>query len=705
MNIKNKINTTTQQPQGSLSRKKSIKKTLLTSIIGLSVSISMISGLASAFMIYQEATNSMNTRLEENRDAYNLAVENAIQIYKIRIEEAAQNSDITDPERTQEEKDELLAQLAEQYGFTRMVTVDKNGMSSAGSDVSQREYFQNAIKGNTYISSTLVSKDTGSVVLNVAAQINNKSGYNGVVFASLDSSVFSGIVDDISIGESGYGFIVDKTGKIIAHKSAETVNNQTNYIEMAQDDSTYTKLAEVIENMIAGKSNIDHTVFKGNDQVVCYSPIEDTDGWSIGVTAKTSEMLKGFYTSIEITVVLTILFVILSILIAFRIAAPIVNPVVKLVNRMEMLAAGDLHSEVPKVHTGDEIESLSDSFTATVQALNSYIDEISYVLTGLAQGDCTVKAAQEYKGDFVRIKDSLHQIVMNLNEVFQTITQSAQQVASGSEQVSAGAQALSAGTTEQAASVEELTAAISSVAQQAEMNAANVQTATEYVKQAGKGASDSNGYMQQLNASMSEIAMSSQEISKITKLVEDIAFQTNILALNAAVEAARAGDAGKGFAVVADEVRTLAARSAEAAKQTSDLIQKSTAIVSEGERFAGDTLKALGDVSDKAQLVEQSIKEIESASTEQAAAIEQINQGLSQVSAVVQSNAATAEESSASSEELAAQAQVLQGEVSKFRLLDSRDNSFNSSFAHSAINDAERKAAIQPQPKPSMGKY
>ena len=174
--------------------------------------------------------------------------------------------------------------------------------------------------------------------------------------------------------------------------------------------------------------------------------------------------------------------------------------------------------------------------------------------------------------------------------------------------------------------------------------------------------------MQHLNTAMKEIGESSQKISKITKLVEDIAFQTNILALNAAVEAARAGDAGKGFAVVADEVRNLAAKSAEAAKQTADLIQISTATVSEGERLASETLKLLETVFEKAKVVSRSIEDIEHASTEQASAIEQINLGLSQVSSVVQTNAATAEESSAASEELAAQAQTLQQEVGKFKL-------------------------------------
>ncbi len=167
---------------------------------------------------------------------------------------------------------------------------------------------------------------------------------------------------------------------------------------------------------------------------------------------------------------------------------------------------------------------------------------------------------------------------------------------------------------------------------------------------------------------MKQMGETSEQISKITKLVEDIAFQTNILALNAAVEAARAGDAGKGFSVVAEEVRNLAAKSSEAAKQTAALIDQASTDVAQGETLAAETAKALQNVSEKEKLVGGAIQQVEDASSKQTAAIEQITQGLSQVSAVVQTNAANAEESSASSEELAAQAKNLQKEVGKFRL-------------------------------------
>lgn len=648
---------------------KSIKKNLLRGIIGLAVVISVFFGIANAIVLYSDSNNNMKTRLTENRNAYCLAIQNAIDVYRVQVESFAANEFITDTSRPIIGRKQVMAELAEKNGFLEVAVTDADGKATNGADVSEREYFKQAMAGNTYLSSTLVSTVDGKVIMIISAPIARGS-QKGIVYAKLDCNTFSKMIDDVSIGKSGYGFVVDKEGKYLAHPDTSIVANQVNYIEKSKEDPAYTKLAGLIKKMTSGNQGLDTVVHNGAKQVVSYMSIPGTDGWSIAVTAKTSEMLSSFYVSIGITVSLSILFVLLSIFMAFRIAGPIVNPVISLVKRIEALALGDLHSEVPQVDSEDEVGKLSRSFTTTVNKLNDYIQEISYILNSLEQGNCNVETVQDYSGDFTQIREALNKIIFNLNTTFTNIKGASDQVASGADQVSSASQALASGATEQASSVEELNASIMGVSQQAEENVVHVQKATEYVVQADTGIKESNGHMQELNAAMGEISQSSAEISSITKVIEDIAFQTNILALNAAIEAARAGSVGKGFAVVADEVRNLAARSSEAAKKTAELIDRSVITVSKGEKLAGETAQILVEVAEKARLANESIQRIEKASYDQAQAIDQINQGLFQVSAVVQTNAATAEESSASSEELAAQALILQQEVEKFTLKD-----------------------------------
>ncbi|WP_367567972.1 methyl-accepting chemotaxis protein [Lacrimispora sp.] len=646
---------------------KSIKKRLLTSVICLSAAITVLCGTASAVISYREALNNMNVRLSENAAAYCSSVQNAIELYRGRIYSVSQDPIITDSTISKETRRQMLTLLAQKNGFISLDIADVSGQSTSGEDVSQRDYFQKAMSGVVYISSTMASSSLNKVVLTVSAPVT-RSGESEVIYATLDAETFSKMIDAVSVGKSGYGFITDKEGKYIAHKDRTLVLDQVNYIEKAKENSSYSSLSAMVQGMISGRPGTAEIRVNGVKQVASYMPIPNTDGWAIGVTARTTEMLGGFYISIAITVVMILCFIGLSIAIAVRISKPIVDPIVSLVGRIEALAEGDLHTEVPEVRTDDEIGKLSRSFTTTVNFLKTTIEEISYILSNLEQGNCMVETRQEYSGDFIAVKNSLNQIVNNLNSVFGVIKDASNQVASGSDQISSASQSLASGAAEQASTVEQLNASITEVARQAGENADNVRKATGYVSQVDEGIAKSNQRMNDLNSAMGDIAAASKRITSITKVIEDIAFQTNILALNAAIEAARAGEAGKGFAVVSDEVRNLAAKSSEAAKETAELIQHSSEMVLRGENIARETARILGNIAEEARLADQTIQKIEVASTDQAQAIEQINQGLFQVSAVVQTNAATAEESSASSQELAAQAQALQQEVNKFKL-------------------------------------
>jgi methyl-accepting chemotaxis protein len=273
----------------------------------------------------------------------------------------------------------------------------------------------------------------------------------------------------------------------------------------------------------------------------------------------------------------------------------IVEPIQEASSVLDEISKGNLKVYVKGNYQGDHAK-IKDSLNDTVKSLSTYITEISTVLTEMANGNLVVGINSDYRGDFEEIKTSLNNIVKSFNDVLNDIKIAASQVASGSRQVSDSAQYLSEGSTEQASSIEELTASIEQISSQTQQNAENANQANNLAELAKTNAIQGNSQMKEMLKAMGEIDESSNKISKIIKVIDEIAFQTNILALNAAVEAARAGQHGKGFAVVAEEVRSLAARSANAAKETTEMIEDSLKIVDNGTHIANNTAAALSNI-------------------------------------------------------------------------------------------------------------
>ena len=440
-----------------------------------------------------------------------------------------------------------------------------------------------------------------------------------------------------------------------------------------------TRLSSDIAQIVLkqGKSYVGQAEILGEKHLCSYVPTYDANGQIDGLIFAGISM-SSVARQISLTVVLSFLtgvvLIILGILIVGAyikktVSAPL-HHLTALAQTLEQgeLGANQNQTMAAGMDSNDEIGILSKSFEHTIRRLRDYIGEISAMLEAIAGGDLTAEITQEYVGDFASIRTSLNDILQRLNSTMGQIVTSAEHVSGGADQMSTASQALSQGSMEQTGAVEALEKTIRSVTDSIKQTAENVQRAREQVGGMGLSLTEGHEKMQEMINAMGEITRSSNQIEKIIKTIEDIAFQTNILALNAAVEAARAGTAGKGFAVVADEVRNLAAKSAEASKSTSALIGRSIAAVNQGTQIADATGRQLESVVAGAHAIVETINGIAADAKTQAEAVEQIQEQVGQITGVVQTNSSTAEESAATSQELSAQANVLRQLVKTFHL-------------------------------------
>ena len=356
-----------------------------------------------------------------------------------------------------------------------------------------------------------------------------------------------------------------------------------------------------------------------------------------------------------------------SVFLGLGISRSIGRPVKQLADCAVKFSHADLSAHVDYA-SKNEIGMLAQSLNTAFGSLRNIVDAISSLLLCMSQGDMSMERVASFEGDFQPISQALNTILASLNDMFKAVRVSAEQVDSGARQVSDGAQALAKGAGEQSGSVQELSSSIEGISQKIRDNSGEITTMYESMQVAMQNVEESNQHMKRLLAAIEKIETSSAEIGKIIRVIDNIAFQTNILALNASVEAARAGEAGRGFAVVAEEVRNLAGKSAEASKQTTGLIETSRKMVKEGSETAQLTAQALSEASEKIQAVNSAIQKIEQASAAQSDAATQIVRSVEKVSAVVQTNSATAEQSAAASEELSAQADTLRTELAKVKL-------------------------------------
>lgn len=654
------------------SKGKSIKSELVafTSIVVLLVVVVLTS--LSIYAIKNSTTQALIKSVKEASELASNKVSMKIERYEFLASDI--QSYYTSFKPTKAEIKKYVETLGGVYGIKNIQVLDKNGLSFIdGSSHADNNAFVQAKALGNFLSDPIVSGE--DVYFDLAVYSSECS-----VIIQLPYSTFGDIIADIKMGNTGSTYILNNKGAKVAHNDFSLVLNQQNNLEAVKTEpDVYKTVAALETRMVNGESDFGFYTWKGDSKFGSFNSIEGTNGWSISVTALTSEFMAQVTASTIQLSVAGVILLLVAIFLVLRIANSIVKPVSEVLGAIEEMEKGNLKMDI-NIAKNNEIGKMSDSVKHLGIVFQRMISDISNVLGEIARGNLTVKSEEQYIGDFEEIHTSMEQIIARFNETFGNIKISAEQVASGSNQVSSGAQALSQGTTQQAGSIMDLSLIIKEIAEKNKINAEDAKVASDLSKESGADVTAGNEYMKEMMEAMEEITTKSGEIGKIIKTIDDIAFQTNILALNAAVEAARAGTAGKGFAVVADEVRNLAQKSAEAAKNTTQLIEDSITAVEKGTKIADNTAKALSSIVEKVVQVNGRIQKIAEASAEQTIAVNQVTMSVDQISAVVQTNSATSEESAAASEELNGQAEMLKDLVSYFKINSNSHGNFTESY-------------------------
>jgi methyl-accepting chemotaxis protein len=526
----------------------------------------------------------------------------------------------------------------------------------------------------------IVDSSDGSIeyAVSVGYPVYSKSGtFLGAAEINLSLDTFEN--SNLTYGEYSTSsiFVIDNNGEVVYadvssdsdELDSDSVTGMIGSPLDIDDDITEVKsqlYSETMDRYFEKRTN-PATGELGYVEVVSIGFSPD-DVWATALFVDKEEALLNVYKAGALIAFLMIVGGFAIVFICIRVIRKSLRPMDIVIQFAKKLRTGDMSKLEFELDTDDEFALLARLFSETTETLDIYISEISSVLNSMAVGDLNVGITREYLGDFNEIKESLTKILESFNTTLSDINLASESVSTGSDQVSLAAQSMSQGAVSQANAVEELTATIADVTIQVNKNAQDAINVSNSMGDMRREIETSNEHMKDMLEAMDAINTRSAEIEKISRTIEDIAFQTNILALNAAVEAARAGSAGKGFAVVADEVRNLANKSGEAAANTTELIQGSIDAVNTGKRIADETAEVLESTVQKTGEIASSAEVIASEARDQAAAIDQINIGIEQIVNVVQTNSATAEETAASSEELSAQAMRMKQLVNRFKL-------------------------------------
>ena len=561
-------------------------------------------------------------------------------------------------------REAVLSEAAEIYELHTIALYDMDGRLVQGIDGAPESLDSSFFAllqetDNLTIHTETIFQDELGIMMGMPVKENGETAFYVVGVYKYD--MLNDVISNINMGKNGMAYMVNRDGIITGHPDQSIVKSKNTLLQLSNGNE------EAIKRVTTGETGATEFDIDGERMLVAFSPIRGTQ-WALIIQVPKSDYNNLINRAMITAGVCTLAGLLISVLFILRLARSISRPVKNVTDRMVSLSDGDLHTEIVHVHTKDELEVLSRTLDTTVDSVNRYISDIQQVLTQIADGNLKVEPKVDYRGDFVLIKGSLSTIVHSMNETICDFKSAAGRLAGMAEELSGQSGQLHQASMEQNQATEALVSEVTHVKEQlASVTKSSSQTQTK-TGEITRRVQEANIQMAALSGAMDDISANAQEITKIAKALEEIAFQTSILALNASVEAARAGSAGKGFAVVADEVKQLAGKSAEAAQSAVNMVANTRNVIQTGVELNASTAESLQAISGVSEEISEISDQLAMAVQGQENALAVMEGRIETISSIADRNLRNAGETEQSSGFLSREAEALQAHVKKFVL-------------------------------------
>ncbi|MSS09411.1 HAMP domain-containing protein [Clostridium sp. WB02_MRS01] len=644
-------------------RRKIILNTLIVTII-----ISVVTTIVLSVSAMSLTNLTLMETLMPFAKTASKSIESSLHIMADRIFMIGENHELISEEATLEEKHQVLDKATSGIEFVWLALYTQDGRLYTGngnspSDISGGELFKRMQETqNLVIGDTSVGENGLEVYVGMPISTEKNNTY--YLVGSYKYDMLDDVISSIHIGYSGHAFVMNESGQVVAYPDTDLIRSGENVYSLYKDNG---KLLEVFDAMKSGRIGSASVSIDGKDTLVVYAPVRGAN-WYLAIITPKSDFTNIVNTAVMINIGITITLTLLAILFIARFAGNISKSLRSVTERIQKLAQGDLTSPVEVVMTNDEAQTLSNSLKETIEQVSGYISQLQNALERLSAGNLDVSVSDQFAGDFVVMKDSIHNITDFLNLLINDLQQSAETLSHAAQEVSQSARLMNESSGHQSMSIDRLVEETDSISKDIVIVDEHARTARELMEQSMEKLSMGDEHMENTLQAMENISHNAAEITKITKFLEEIAFQTNLLALNASVEAAHAGEAGKGFAVVANEIRDLAEKSAESSKRTAEMIVHSQQAIEEGVRYADLTAHFLNELTDISKQTYEITEDLEKLVGNEKLSLENASLDISQISRHARQNLESSSAVASLSGDLAQQAQSLEEMSGRFRL-------------------------------------